>query len=165
MLTGNSLRKLIAALFSKGQCRKSGSLPGRRPGEGACRFRPGLEVLEDRLTPNAYVVNLAGDTGGTSGVSTGILTGDLRNCIYKAINAGGTDTITFNATVFNSAKTINLTNEVTDNPPGSNVYGPTAFVISGTNITITGSSAGVTINGGSAVALVRGYQRSVADVE
>src|SRR5215831_19130867 len=62
-----------------------------------------LELLEDRVTPNTYTVNVLGDaSGSSSGTSTGALSGDLRYCINQAISDGQTDTITFDATVFNA---------------------------------------------------------------
>jgi hypothetical protein len=69
------------------------------------RFRPQVEALEDRLTPNAYTMNVLGDTSGSSaGTGTG-LTGDLRYCIHQAIKDGQADTITFDPAVFSSAQT------------------------------------------------------------
>jgi len=65
-----------------------------------------LRRLEDRSVPAAFTVNAITDTGAGAG-----LIGDLRYCITQAndeINFPGEDTITFDAGVFGSAKTIVL---------------------------------------------------------
>ena len=64
--------------------------PARRPRPDVKLL---IEPLEDRLTPNAYVVNLTGDAntlgfapnGSAQGSSTGTFSGDLRYCIAQAI--------------------------------------------------------------------------------
>src|SRR5712691_6239270 len=62
-----------------------------------------IEPLEDRLTPNAYLVNVSGDSSGRStgtGSSDGNpLHGDLRFVLNKAIQDQQTDTITFAASL------------------------------------------------------------------
>ncbi|CAN5392064.1 hypothetical protein BH11PLA2_BH11PLA2_23420 [soil metagenome] len=63
------------------------------------RNRLHLCSLEDRCVPATFVVNSTADTG----------VGTLRNQIAAANAAAGTDTISFDATVFTSAKTITLT--------------------------------------------------------
>lgn len=55
------------------------------------RFRPQLEVLEDRAVPSAYVVDSLTDTGAGSG-----LAGDLRYCVTHATS--GNDTIALGVT-------------------------------------------------------------------
>jgi hypothetical protein len=67
------------------------------------RFRPAVEVLEDRWVPSApIVVNNPTDTPVVG------LT-DLRQAIAQANTSGGDQTIVFDSTVFNTAKTITLT--------------------------------------------------------
>src|SRR5579871_1670989 len=58
-----------------------------------------LEPLEDRVTPTAYTVNIAGDTSGSAGGSGSGTNGDLRYCISQAIADGQKDTITFAASL------------------------------------------------------------------
>jgi len=84
---------------------------GRRPERHRRRrcWRPRVEELESRVTPNAYTVNLLGDSSGSAaGSSTGTYSGDLRYCLNAAIQDQQTDTITFDPTVFNSPQTIAL---------------------------------------------------------
>jgi len=109
--------------------------------------------LEDRVTPAAYFVNVLGDSSGSNGGTGSGLTGDLRWCISEAMKNAEADTIDFDATVFGSAQTINLSSELSTNLSGDNRYGPTAFVVSNDTITISGSDAGVTLDGGSALRL------------
>ncbi|QJW98370.1 right-handed parallel beta-helix repeat-containing protein [Frigoriglobus tundricola] len=62
-----------------------------RPSVRSARaFRPGVEVLEDRLTPTAYTVTNLTDAGSGSGTA-----GDLRYCITQANADGADDTIAF----------------------------------------------------------------------
>src|SRR5262249_2258920 len=100
--------------------RKLFARPSARPIRKApARCRLAVEALEDRLTPNAYTVNVLGDTSGSSsGQGTG-LTGDLRYCINRAITDGQTDTITFDPKVFNSAQTIALDTTLGTDPGGA----------------------------------------------
>jgi CSLREA domain-containing protein len=115
------------------------------------RLRPGVEVLEDRFLLNAYTVNVLGDLSGSNSGNGSGLTGDLRYCINQAILDGQADTIAFDPTVFSSAQTITLNTALSTDPGSANVFGPTAFVVSGSaNITITGPSAGVTLDAGNA---------------
>ena len=79
-------------------------------------FRPCLEELEDRLTPNAYVVNLATDTSGSNTGTGSGLTGDLRYVLNHAIVDGQADTITFDPTVFGTAQTITLNASLDTDP-------------------------------------------------
>jgi hypothetical protein len=93
------------------------------------RFRPCLERLEDRLTLNAYMVNLATDASGSNAGSGAGLTGDLRYCIDHAVVDRQVDTITFDPTVFNAAKTITLASSLDTDPGGARVFSQTAFVV------------------------------------
>src|SRR5208282_5822553 len=121
--------------------------PRRRPG----RLR--VERLEDRLTPNGYTVNLAGDAdtlGSGKGSGSGN-SGDLRFCLYQAIKDQLPDTITFASSL--AGQTITLTSGLVTNPvTSSNPFGPSAFLVAGdANISIDGSNApGLTISGGGA---------------
>jgi len=108
-----------------------------------------LEVLEDRVTPNAYLVNVAGDTGSSAaGIASSdgnSLHGDLRYCLNKAIADQQADTITFASNVVG---TISLNSALMTEPAGYiNPFGQTAFIIGGNdNITIDGP--GITLSGG-----------------
>jgi hypothetical protein len=138
----NSLfrRLMTRSLFSRQNVpsRRNARFLGRR-----------IEVLEDRITPNAYTVDIPGDSSGSDSGSGSGLTGDLRWCIDHAIADGQTGTIGFSPFVFGSPQTITLSSSLSTDPNDANEYGPTAFVVSGSaNITITGPSAGVTIDGG-----------------
>ena len=115
-------------------------------------------MLEDRITPNAYLVNVLGDAGATAaGVASSDnnpLHGDLRYVLNKAITDGQADTITFDSTVFNTAQTITLNAKLDTDPTSVKVFSQTAFVLGGSaNMTIDGPSAGVTIDGGGKVRL------------
>ena len=105
--------------------------------------RLALEILENRVTPSAYTVNVLGDASGVNtGTSTGTFSGDLRYCLNAADSDAQADTITFDAGVFGSAQIISLSAALSSDPTSGiqNVYGPTAFVLgSAGNITITGS--------------------------
>src|SRR6516165_5331638 len=135
--------------------------PQRRRRRGALQ----LELLEDRVTPNAYLVNVLGDAGTTaSGVASSDanpLHGDLRYVLNKAIADKTPDTIGFDTTVFTTAaqKTITLSASLVTEPSGfTNLYGQTAFILgAGDNVTIDGSlgtgTPGITVAGGSATRL------------
>ena len=108
------------------------------------RFR--LELLEDRQLLSNFTVTDGADTTGSSTDVT------LRYAITQAISDGGSSTIGFSSTMTNlTNNTITLT---TNDPSGANVYGPTAFVISGANITIDGSGdPGLILSGGGTMRL------------
>src|SRR5260370_41533148 len=54
-----------------------------------------VELLEDRLAPAVYTVNVNTDAGGAGGAGNGLL-GDLRYCITQAnLNPGAGNTINF----------------------------------------------------------------------
>ena len=93
------------------------------------RARPALEVLEDRCVPSTIVVNNPTDTPVVGEI-------DLRQAIVQANTTGGTETITFDKTVFKTPQTI--------------ILGGTQFELSDTTgtETITGPKAGVTVSGG-----------------
>jgi hypothetical protein len=116
-----TMRSRIRHLFTR---------PATRPIRKAPhRLRPALEVLEDRWVPSAIVVNNPTDTPVVGKT-------DLRQAIIQANTTGGPETITFDSTVFNTAKTITLAGtqlELSDT--------------TGTE-TITGPAAGVTVSGG-----------------
>ena len=65
---------------------------------------PHLEELEARLTPNAYLVNVLGDTSGSALGSGSGTSGDLRYCLHQAIYDQQPDTITFDSSVFTGAR-------------------------------------------------------------
>lgn len=130
---------------------------GRRPERYRRRrcWRPRIEELESRVTPNAYTVNLLGDSSGSAaGSSNGTYSGDLRYCLNAAIQDQQTDTITFSPTVFSSPQTITLS-ALTTAPAGfANPYGATSFIVGALdNITITGPAAGLTLDGGNLMRL------------
>jgi hypothetical protein len=88
--------------------------------------RPTLQALEDRLLPSFTVNNLLDDGS----------VGSLRWAVNQVNSTGGSQTINFDSTVFNTPQTIYLTGtqlELTDT--------------TGTE-TITGPAVGVTVNGG-----------------
>jgi hypothetical protein len=129
------------------------------------RFRPALEVLEDRCVPSTFIVNSTGDTGAGSG-----LTGDLRYCITKANADGASNTITFDPTVFAKAQTITLSGtqlELSDTSGTQSITGPTAGVtVNGGGLSrvfqvdklVTASISGLTISGGSSTGSGGGVQ-------
>ena len=108
--------------------RRGGPGDGRAPGQRR-RMRPTLLALEDRRLLSTIVVNNPTDTPVAGQI-------DLRQAIALANTNGGTETITFDSTVFKTPQTITLTGsqlELSDT--------------TGTE-TITGPKAGVTVNGG-----------------
>jgi hypothetical protein len=125
---------------------------GARPARQKRRSRPLMvKPLEDRITPNAYVVNVLGDASNSAGGSGSGMSGDLRYCLNRAIADQHPDTITFDPIVFNSPQTITLSSSLVTAPSGfTNPYGQTAFIVGASdNITIDGSNApGLTISGG-----------------
>ena len=106
-----------------------GTLRGRR----RCRMRPTLLELEARTLLSTIIVNNPTDTP-VAGLT------DLRQAIVQANTNGGAETITFDKTVFNTARTIHLDPTLGQLEPND----PT-----GTE-TITGPNAGVTIDGSAA---------------
>src|SRR6266436_5741546 len=91
------------------------------------RFRPALEVLEDRCVPSTFTVLNTLDDGSV---------GTLRWAVGQANAHVGDDTIVFDKTVFKTPQTITLSGtqlELTDT--------------TGTE-TITAPNVGVTVNGG-----------------
>src|SRR5438477_11780941 len=88
------LRSLLWRLRSRSMPVSSAAARRKKSGPASARYyRPGLERLEDRLAPAAYLVNVLTDTAPGSGGAGSGTTGDLRYCITKADSAGGTDTI------------------------------------------------------------------------
>ncbi|MGH7171309.1 MAG: choice-of-anchor Q domain-containing protein [Gemmataceae bacterium] len=102
--------------------------------------RPCLEPLEERLTPSTYLVTDASDTAGSANDVT------LRYAMTQAItNSDPNAVIDFSSTL--AGKTITLSTPESNSP-----YGPTAFVVSGANITIDASNApGLVISGGNSL--------------
>jgi predicted outer membrane repeat protein len=128
-----------------------------RPVTHRRRWRPHLEVLEDRLTPSTFTVNALTDTVAGSGAS-----GDLRYCINQANNNPGDDTITFNLPA-SSTITLNSANGplvLSDTSGATTITGPGAdqLTISGGGATqifsvdfgVTASLSGLTIADGNA---------------
>ena len=76
--------------------RRSG-LPSRR---APSRRPPALEALEDRTVPSTFTVLNTLDDGSV---------GSLRWAVGQANSNPGNNTIDFDSTVFNTAKTITLT--------------------------------------------------------
>ena len=64
---------------------------GPRPRSGRLR----LELLESRLAPAAYLVNVAGDSSGQAAGTGSGNSGDLRYCMSQAVADAEADTITF----------------------------------------------------------------------
>ncbi len=131
----------------------------------SCRTRRSrllhVEELEGRLTPNAYTVNILGDTSGSASGSGSGTSGDLRYCLNQAIADQQTDTITFSPGTFTNAaqKIIALSSSLVTKPSAfTNTYGQTSFIIGASdNITIDGSlganTSGITLSGGNATRL------------
>jgi hypothetical protein len=117
------------------------------------RFRPRLEMLEDRLAPATITVNSTLDTTHftpatvtVAQVTAAGATVSLRDAINAADNTGGSQTIKFASGIF--GQTITPTLNDTNHPFA---FGPTAFIIAaGANLTIEGdpTQMGVTIDGG-----------------
>src|SRR6185436_14933244 len=81
--------------------------PGRPPypaRPARRRFRPLLEILEDRTLPAAFTVNDLGDAATGQGQ-----TGDLRYCVNQANLTPVADTISFAPNVLLQGNTIPLT--------------------------------------------------------
>jgi fibronectin-binding autotransporter adhesin len=100
----------------------------RTPGKPPRRVRPRLETLEDRCVPSIVVNNptdtpVAGQT-------------DLRQAITQANTSGGAESITFDKTVFSTPQTIDLSDGQLELSDATGLE------------TITGPSAGVTVNAG-----------------
>ncbi len=108
----------------RGASRKAEDRRRRRP-----RLRPMLLVLEERKLLSTIVVNNPTDTAAAGQI-------DLRQAIATANVNGGSETITFDSTVFATARTIKLTN------------GPLELSDTTGTETITGPSSGLTISGG-----------------
>ena len=105
--------------------------PRARPQQ--VRFRPLLELLENRLAPATLTVNETGDNYDfTPATSLTGATGSLRGCI---VNAADGDTITFANSL--AGQTITLTQALN-----------TIYWSYNHNLTIQGPSGGVTISGG-----------------
>lgn len=91
--------------------------PRIRTGNAKTKTKLRLQDLEDRTTPTTFVVNNTGDSG----------TGTLRQAITDANNNTGSDSITFDDTVFSSPQTIllgsplSITDNLTITGPGSNL--------------------------------------------
>ena len=130
-------------------CVRVHSSTGRRRNRSAQSLAPAVMALENRLLLSAYTVLNTNDSG----------TGSLRDAVNQANADGKADTITFDATVFATAKTITLTSgaiNLNDNG-GVSIIAPSAGVsISGGNRTnifnvasrTTANLTGLTITGG-----------------
>ncbi len=129
------------SLFDRLLARPTGT-PARRRSLGPqarplpLRFRPLLDILEDRTLLSTYVVNSLTNTGAGSG-----LTGDLRYCITNATS--GSDTITFGVT-----GTINLQIPLPTLNASVAIQGPGAdqLTLTGHGFTV-GGTAHVQISG------------------
>jgi hypothetical protein len=120
----------------------------------SCRLY--LEALEDRVTPNAYVVDIATDASGSPAGSGLGKAGDLRYCLNQAIQDKQTDTITFTSSL--AGHTITLSSFLVTAPSGfTNPYAQTAFIVGAAdNIAIDGLSApGLTLSGDNGNAATR----------
>lgn len=96
------------------------------------RFRPRLEVLEDRTLPSTYTVDIATDTnpnGNGQPDPNDAMKGDLRYCVATA---GTNDKIVFDPMVFKNPTTIDLN---------------AALTINNKNLTIDGQKLDITISG------------------
>ena len=117
------------------------------------RMRPTLMALEDRRLLSTIVVNNPTDTPVAGQI-------DLRQAIVQANTNGGTETITFDKTVFKTPQTITLTGtqlELSDTTGTETITGPAAGVtVSGggksrvfqVDAGVTASISGMTITGG-----------------
>src|SRR5262249_45637127 len=87
------------------------------------RFRPTIEILEERTLLSNYTVNALSDPGPGSGTR-----GDRRYCINQVDASGDVNTIVFDPTVFAPHQTITLggTDLVLTGPAGAGV--PVGFV-------------------------------------
>jgi CSLREA domain-containing protein len=123
------------------------------------RGRPALEALEDRCVPSTMiVVNNPTDTP-VAGET------DLRQAILQANANGGDQTIVFDPTVFQTPQTITLNGsplELSDTTGTETITGPTAGVtVNGGGLTqvfqidggVTASLSGLTIAGGNSPSL------------
>lgn len=134
----------------RGRClpRKKRSARSRRCRHA--RFRPTLEVLEDRLVPAVYVVTGLIDgagvvtTSGHAGTSSDpYLATTLRAAVNAADTAGGNNTITFVSSLYKSSPAT-----ATLSIAGDNTAGPSDLAITGSShITILGPTGnnGITL--------------------
>jgi len=118
-------------------------------------MQPTLLALEDRKLLSAIVVNNPTDTPVIGQI-------DLRQAIVQANTNGGTETITFDKTVFKTPRTITLSGtqlELSDTTGTETITGPKAGVtVNGNNMSrvfqvdggVTASISGMSITGGSA---------------
>jgi hypothetical protein len=132
------------------------TIRNRRQAVRVHNCHPGVEVLEDRITPALYIVDGLTDTGIGSGN-----TGDLLYCLTQA-NANGTTSD--NTILFGVSGLINLTatlpdiaNDLTITVPGNggvtingNSLGSVLLIDSGETVSLSG----LTITGGSGNNLV-----------
>jgi hypothetical protein len=119
------------------------------------RYRPSLEILEDRTLLSNYTVNSLGDAGTGTGNS-----GDLRFCINQANSNSQANTIAFDSTVFATPQTITLGGtqlELTDTAGTQTITGPAAGVtinaaqrsrVLFVHTNVTASLSGLTLSGG-----------------
>ncbi len=116
-------------------------------------MQPALLPLEDRKLLSTIVVNNPTDTPVTGQI-------DVRQAIVQANTNGGTETITFDKTVFKTPQTINLTGgqlELSDTtgteaivspPAGVTVNGGGNSRVFQVDTGVTASISGMTITGG-----------------
>src|SRR4051794_5891031 len=100
------------------------------------RARLWLSPLEERTVPALYTVNSTADLGTGTGT-----TGDLRYCLTQANAAPGADSITFDPTVFATAKTIVLTGSELPVSDDVTITGPGAA-----QLTVSGNKASRVFN-------------------
>jgi hypothetical protein len=112
------------------------------------RGTPSFEKLEDRALFSAYVVNVLGDP---SVVPAHHLS--LREAVTEANAAGGTSSITFSSSVFNSQQEIELQQPLMVTNPAAKITitGPSAEVTVTSNnplsnLLVVGKGATVTVN-------------------
>jgi hypothetical protein len=150
-----TFRAWISSLFS----RPRQARPRYRSDVGRLRYRPRIEVLEDRVTPTIYMVDALTDSGTGSGDS-----GDLLYCMTHANSNGSSsnNTIEFgvsgeiNLTAILPAIGNNLTLSVPQNETvivNGNSLGSVFSINSGQTVSIyglsiTGGSAGNPSDGG-----------------